>query len=77
MSAERDDRSWKKVYPLASVAIGTSEGSYTVVMPDEELYGYDVASANRAKFTALMTEKISCLLNLAIKSEIFKLGWIM
>lgn len=49
--------SGKKTYPLASVAIGTSEGSYTVVMPDEEFYGYDVASANRAKFTALMTEK--------------------
>ncbi|MGX1187443.1 hypothetical protein AB7M29_005122 [Pseudomonas sp. F-14 TE3623] len=49
--------SGKKIYPLASVAIGTSEGSYTVVMPDEELYGYDVASANRARFNALMTEK--------------------
>lgn len=47
----------KQVYPRASVGIGTSIGSYTVVLPDEELDGFDLASQNQAKYNSLQQQK--------------------
>ncbi|WP_157221927.1 hypothetical protein [Pseudomonas sp. R62] len=52
-----EDASGKVIYPRASVGLGTSVGNYTVILPDEELYGYDLASENRHKYEALQQLK--------------------
>jgi hypothetical protein len=47
----------KVIYPRASVGLGTSVGNYTVILPDEELNGYDLGSTNRQKYESLQQVK--------------------
>lgn len=47
----------KAVYPRASMGMGTSIGPYTIILQDEELNGYDLASTNRNAYETLMNAK--------------------
>lgn len=56
-------------YPRAGITLGTSVGLYTVVVPDETLSGFDLASESKNKYTALQKDSDAKLIAITNESE--------
>ncbi|WP_429398816.1 hypothetical protein [Pseudomonas laurylsulfatiphila] len=57
-------------YPRAGVTLGTSVGLYTIIVPDDTLEGFDLASESKNKYMALQKDSDAKLIAITNESEV-------